>query len=509
MKNAVSYIRFSSKQQASGISVSRQNDAIQTAVKNNNFNLLDIEFKDLGVSAWKGDNLTGDGSLGKFLAACKAGKLDHVDVLLVEHLDRVSRKDVSTALTFFMELLRYVDVYSMMDNRLYSSSNSELDLILAILSFSKANEESQKKSERGIKNWNKKREEPTTCTKSGTRPFWLDVSEDRKSYLLNEHIETVNQIFQMKLKKLGSQTIATRLTEEGVKTIKGANWINSSVARLLRDRRLVGEWNFNGQIIKGYYPVAIDENLFNRVQVILDETVQSGTWKGNASTQYNIFKGKGVCKECGAKLVGTKKNGYEYIQCSNALANKSCNQKLISVPMIFKFADEWLTDATLYSARMGFDKDKEEELTNRINALKVQHSLKRKGLEDLGKTGAVSEKQVEMLINTDEDLIQWHREIGILEASLLEIGSSDATYQDMQQMKKLIQDAQSGDLESRIQLKGIINTFEGLRVGSIDKVLTIELTDSEKARTFQTDRNPRVKKDVEVWHHIETVDLTE
>jgi hypothetical protein len=74
MKNAISYLRFSSPKQASNDSYRRQIEATEKFCKENGL-ALSNRLEDLGVSAWSGKNLGDDAALGSFLKLVEAGKI--------------------------------------------------------------------------------------------------------------------------------------------------------------------------------------------------------------------------------------------------------------------------------------------------------------------------------------------------------------------------------------------------------------------------------------------------
>ncbi|HDZ2871267.1 TPA: recombinase family protein, partial [Klebsiella pneumoniae] len=152
MPKAISYIRFSSRIQASGDSTKRQNKYINEWLKNNPDYQLDesLRFQDLGISGYSGANAK-SGAFGEFLAAVESGVIEAGSVLLVESLDRVSRQDIDTARERLRKiLLAGVDVVTLADNSWYKkeSLNDPLSLIKAVLIMQRANEESATKSKR-------------------------------------------------------------------------------------------------------------------------------------------------------------------------------------------------------------------------------------------------------------------------------------------------------------------------------------------------------------------------
>src|SRR5260370_1229766 len=90
-RRAYSYIRFSTVQQAEGGSLARQTSLSQAYCERKTLTLDDtLKLSDLGVSAFRGDNVR-DGALAGFLEACRTGRVSHGRVLIVESLDRLSR----------------------------------------------------------------------------------------------------------------------------------------------------------------------------------------------------------------------------------------------------------------------------------------------------------------------------------------------------------------------------------------------------------------------------------
>ncbi|MCG6287457.1 recombinase family protein, partial [Vibrio vulnificus] len=125
MKKAYSYIRYSSPQQASGDSYRRQLAATQVYCEANGYE-LDAElsiYKELGVSGFKDDQE----NLKQFINDCETGKVKKGCLLVVENLDRLSRKTINVAMRQFLTLLEYVDIYTLQDEKLYSNADSDSD----------------------------------------------------------------------------------------------------------------------------------------------------------------------------------------------------------------------------------------------------------------------------------------------------------------------------------------------------------------------------------------------
>ena len=89
---AYSYIRFSSPEQAKGDSLRRQMELAEQYAEAHGLELdTELTFRDLGVSAYRGLNVE-TGELRAFLKAVEEGIVAPGSVLLVESLDRISRR---------------------------------------------------------------------------------------------------------------------------------------------------------------------------------------------------------------------------------------------------------------------------------------------------------------------------------------------------------------------------------------------------------------------------------
>jgi DNA invertase Pin-like site-specific DNA recombinase len=86
---------MSSQQQLKGDNLRRQLELSREYADRNDL-LLDGTLRDIGISAWAGDNIK-DGALGRFVTMIKSGEVKRGSYLLVESLDRLSRRQVRFA----------------------------------------------------------------------------------------------------------------------------------------------------------------------------------------------------------------------------------------------------------------------------------------------------------------------------------------------------------------------------------------------------------------------------
>lgn len=134
-----SYIRWSSEQQPSGTTLSRQEDIAQKIADEMGLELVTLI--DKGISAFKGKNRR-EGALGDFSEAVKSKAIPADSWLVLENLD----EDILKAQRFFMELLELgVTVVTGMDKKVYSGASvtaNPMDLMYSIMLFARAHEES-------------------------------------------------------------------------------------------------------------------------------------------------------------------------------------------------------------------------------------------------------------------------------------------------------------------------------------------------------------------------------
>ncbi len=119
----------------------------------------------------------------------------------MESLDRLSRADIKTAMQQLWAITQYVDVVTLQDNKRYSSGVDIGDFVMAGAIMFRAHEESETKSKRLKASWTNKRNDPSNSVKSNSCPFWLVVSENKKTFdLVPDKVLIVREIFNLREK---------------------------------------------------------------------------------------------------------------------------------------------------------------------------------------------------------------------------------------------------------------------------------------------------------------------
>jgi DNA invertase Pin-like site-specific DNA recombinase len=308
-----SYLRFSSSKQELGDSIRRQTKLAEDYCEKHNL-VLDREFNltDHGISAFRGKNLAG-GNLGIFLEAIKLGKVPIGSLLLVENLDRLSRDEVTTALSVFISIINSgVSIVTLGDNKRFDKSNiNDLgNLLFSIVEMARANSESVIKSQRLNAVWDIK----TKKAKDGNFiitsrcPAWLKV-KNHKFEVIQERADIINQIFNMSLNGMGQRMITNILNQNKIPSWSQKGWHSSTIKRILEEPKVIGthipKKHVGGKPISqdpilNYFPKIIDDDLFYKVQDLIKTRTKQ---QGRISQVINPLAGLLKCSICGNTLV--------------------------------------------------------------------------------------------------------------------------------------------------------------------------------------------------------------
>ncbi len=287
-----SYIRWSSDKQANGSSLQRQLETARRVAHENGLEL--VEIIDAGLSAFKSKHLE-HGNLGAFIEAVKAGEIASDSWLTVESLDRISRDEILKAQRLFMELLELgITIYTGMDNRIYNKASvteNPMELMLSIMTFSRANQESMVKSQRQKSAAQLKIDKfkageraengyPFAIRSSGANVFWSEVSDGTvKAH--EYYFPIARLIVSLRLKGWGYMRIAKHLNENYIPpkgTAKRKHfkdmWSPKLVCNFLQSRTLMGEKSIRvdgvEHILKDYYPHVMSQTEYYSLQSVIN-----------------------------------------------------------------------------------------------------------------------------------------------------------------------------------------------------------------------------------------------
>lgn len=361
---AYSYLRFSTPEQMKGDSFRRQMQMAVEYARRHGLELDDkLTFQDLGVSAYRGRNAEA-GRLADFLAAVENGTVPQGSYLLVESLDRVSRTTPRRAVRLLERICEAgVNVVTLSDGKVYNVENLDTDggmsLIMSVLIFVRANEESAMKSRRLKAAWDSRREELSKGKPRvvGRAPAWLRI-EDGEYKVVDDKAEVVRRLFALASQGYGTPRIAQILNDEGVPPLvpSGKRWYQVTVRHYLTNRAVLGEYQPHvieyidgkrtrkpvGDPIK-IYPQIISEELFESVQRIREANHRVyGEGPPPVIRRHpgsvNIFAGLGICSLCGDSMTlqtkGSRGRKYRYLVCVNARYGQGCKYHAVRLDYV-------------------------------------------------------------------------------------------------------------------------------------------------------------------------------
>jgi DNA invertase Pin-like site-specific DNA recombinase len=274
-QKAYSYIRFSTPEQAKGDSLDRQLRLARSYATKHQLDLDEtLTFDDKGISAFRGKNAEG-GRLGDFLTAVRAELVPPGSFLLVESLDRISRQSARKALRSLEAICDAgISVVTLGDEHAYTKESLDSDpmsLLMSLLIFIRANEESETKSRRLKGAWEKKRSLAAHKRLTRRAPAWVRFNETTEKFeIIEDRAAVVGRIFEMAASGFGQHKIAETLNRESVPVFgRGKHWHRSYVVKMLASPAAMGtmvphqiEYDagkkrrkaITGSAVEGYFP---------------------------------------------------------------------------------------------------------------------------------------------------------------------------------------------------------------------------------------------------------------
>ncbi|MBU0594762.1 MAG: recombinase family protein [Gammaproteobacteria bacterium] len=360
----ISYTRFSTGKQAHGDSLRRQLEAAEKWCVQNGTTLDNsLHLHDAGVSGWTGRNAR-VGALSKLLHMARERVLPAGTVLLIENLDRLSRGGLTFAIPLMLDLLAAgVEIVTLQDRQRWSQETikDSRQFISSVLTFSRANEESEAKAKRVREVFEEHRKIGSSKI-FGSAPGWLRRENKTSAWIvIPELAAVVVKVFELAASGHGSKQIAriansekwpvpTRIAEQS----KG--WHSRLPGQLLRSRQVLGEhthrrrgheqhsnhWEGElvGDAIPDYYPRIVDDELWHRARAAVTERRTSPGRRDR--WYYNIFAGRLFCGHCGASMQRKVEARGERVSgsliCGDALPGKtrcpSCAVRSADAPIV-------------------------------------------------------------------------------------------------------------------------------------------------------------------------------
>lgn len=475
-QKAVIYARFSTIEQANGMSLERQFGNGTSFVEKQGWTLTD-KICDEGRSAFTGANREKGAALHRFEEEARKG-LHRGAILCVESLDRLTRQGVKTAMRLIWDLNENgVTIATWYDNHQYKpESGSELfDLFAGALIAARSEEESRTKRQRTNDLWAARYKEIAEGSKKpmlGNYPAWIEIVDDEYR-LIDHRVRVLNEIFDLYIDGVGIHRIVQMLNDraEPVWQINGKNtdggWYLAYVHRLLTKRTVMGEYvKLTGETISpDHFPQAVSAEKFYRAQEVRSTKLNAGGQ--GLKRANNLLSGLVRCSECdgtagyenkGANSTTkyTRKDGtvvhyqrklYERFRCDRNRRKRACsNSQLFDYQVIEKAVLDQVLELTL-------DDDGENPRVQQL-------------VEQIAETTRLMEHTSTKIENLMEQIEDGVKGLGArLEARQAELAAQEATLAALQQ--------------ERATAAAKPSTYEdAMMVASLRETLTVEDPDA-------------------------------
>lgn len=336
MDKCFSYIRFSTKQQLKGDSKDRQFAIATKYAEENGLELVQSNYSDLGVSAYKSVHRSG---LQNMFDAITSGAIPRGSVVVIEAVDRLSRKQYQETNDLVQQIVNGgVSLYVAADNMLYDSTTvNDIDKIMMLaIRCQIAFEESEQKSIRVKAAKDKKKMQALDGIKTKkSLPSWLVFDQNTNEFVFNEHVKCIKKIISLKQNSGTESSITNELNRLGFKPPRSDKWNPTSIRKILSNHALYGAWltriNKDGvwcddEIILNHYPSLVSYEEW----VLLTPKKRL---KGKYSKD-NHFTKLTRCAACNSVMTKKKAvvGGKIYIQyrCVSAAKNLGCKSPPIN-----------------------------------------------------------------------------------------------------------------------------------------------------------------------------------
>jgi DNA invertase Pin-like site-specific DNA recombinase len=357
------YARWSSLEQGRGSSLERQLHVCREYCSSKGWTDVRI-LKDEGRSAYTGANLT-HGELGEFTKQLEQGIIPYGSTLIVEQLDRLSRRPAQEVLEWIFRVVRsgltIITVNDRLEINQAELERNQFGIMMIVVNSYRAYSESKFKSERVGDAWRIKREKlgrGEEIKKSAQCPGWLELDRAANRFVeIPERVALVRRIFDLTDAGVGKERVAAMLNDEGIPTWgkgkrAGTKWHPSYVQKITRSPTVLGEYQPHvkgradakrvpvGEPIQNYYPPIIDAVLFARVNR------RRRASQGRKGEIVNLFSGLVRCGVCGGGGVYINKansgamkrdrngepnyvvaNDESYLVCSNRKQTNACTNR--------------------------------------------------------------------------------------------------------------------------------------------------------------------------------------
>jgi DNA invertase Pin-like site-specific DNA recombinase len=323
MIRAVFYARVSTQEEQQLKALPKQIEECRDCIKAQGWALVD-EYIDEGKS---GTRVKGRDEYRRLMDDIEAHKFD---VIVVKSQDRLQRSAKDWYIFVDKIVTNDVRLYMYLENTYYTTDNSLITGIKAILA-----EEYSRDLSKKLNNANKRRIEKALrggeFSAMGTTMLYGYTIEDCRYVVVPEQAEIVKLVYQLYLEYDSVRKVRDTLNLRGYRNQVGKPFCSDSISRMLKNEHYKGMYVLNRyhrdfdkkKVIKNppeewvciedAHEAIIDKETWDKVneRIASKRGVKRGRKVGR-----NPLSGKLFCASCGGVLWKHKSNGYENWYCS-------------------------------------------------------------------------------------------------------------------------------------------------------------------------------------------------
>ena len=360
-----------------------------------------------------------------FLKMIKDSARQEFRYVIVYALDRFSRNKYDSAI--YKQKLKEngVRVLSAVEHISDDPTGALMESILEGFAQYYSDELSQK-IHRGLKDNAEK------CIVNGSIPLGYRRGKDGHAEIVPEEAEVVQEVFRRVASGEQLIRIIEDMNRRGVKTKHGKEWNRSTFNKMLSNERYIGMYLYKEYRIEGGFPVIIDKELFENVQmkIYTKKNARGSQKRRRANADTYLLTGKLYCGHCENPMVGiagTSKSGrmLYYYTCVRKKNEHDCQKKNVrreriekaiteQVLMLLQDDDliEWMADKSIEYLESELDSEELQEL-------KRQHeeaSTEKENLLRAIKMGIITESTKEELLKAESRTKDLAIQIRVMEA---------------------------------------------------------------------------------------------
>ena len=300
------------------------------------------------------------------------------------------------------------------------------------------------------------------CLSTGSNPgLGFKVDSERRFYIDEEEAAIVREIFERYASGETVADIIRDLNARKITTSRGKEFNKNSLHRLLRNKRYIGTYIYKEQETPNGMPRIISDELFERVQRILDKN-KAAPARSRGKEEY-LLTTKLFCGYCREMMVGYSGKGksgakYCYYACKNA-KKKLCEKKTVNKDYIENKVvvtlQALLTDKNIETISKEVAKacqaDADSASIQRINAAIKEADLAIENLWKALEHGNSVDQIMERIHKREEEKAELEAQLAIEMGRLVILTEP--------QVKSFLTRLRSADLSDLNKRKGLINIF--------------------------------------------------